>query len=115
VQESVLNYVFSGGDLTLIDMVNADLDEEGQALLREYRGIAAKAGVDKVSAIMIRSADPPKALVEKLVEISPNLVVVGETSKTGFVKQLLVGSTTKYIREHVTCPLEVVEHDLEKQ
>ncbi len=90
-------------------MVNAEMDEEGQALLNEYRGIALAGGVNQVSAVMIRSADPPKALVAKLQEIRPDQVVIGETSKSGIIKQVLLGSTTKYVREHVNCPVQVVE------
>jgi nucleotide-binding universal stress UspA family protein len=111
----VANFLWSGGDLEEQEMLNGELDEEGQALLKEYREMASTSGVEKVSAIMIRSPDPPKALVEKLREIRPNFVVMGASSNKGIIKQALLGSTTKYVRDNVDFPIEVVEHDLEKQ
>ncbi len=107
----MVNFLWTGGDLTKIEMINANLDESGQTLLRDYVDLAHKAGVKQISPIMIRSAKPPEALVSKLQELKPHVVVMGSTSKTGVVKQLLMGSTTKYVKEHITCNVVEVKDE----
>ncbi len=110
-EDNVVNFLWSGGDLTKIEMINANLDESGQTLLNDYVSLAQKAGVKQISPIMIRSAKPPEALLNKLQELKPHVVVMGSTSKTAVVKQLLMGSTTKYIKEHITCTVVEVKDE----
>ncbi len=106
-EHNLKNYVLAGGDTQIVDMANQESDEDGRALLRDFKAQAEAKG-RHVTCVVKHSTSPGAVIVDEIARISPRLVVLGSRGLSG-LKKMLLGSVSQHIIENTHANVLVVK------
>jgi len=95
----------SGGPVVDLDRLDADVADNGAALLAAAASECENAGV-KVESHLVRS-DPADALLGVATNVGADLLVVGNRGMSG-IKRFVLGSVPNRISHHTPCNLLIV-------